>query len=175
MLKSYNIFRVHKLIEMLETKINKKVVLREAEDSSDDFFQSKHVNKRKGNFEKELDKKVRKTLPKLTKGIEEIKIAYNNKNWSDDKEKMLLELFSKLHVNNKLYKSNYIYGYYLLDSNNKKRCFYDLKSDYFYIDYDSIWRVFKRQFNINYDDIQSFVNNLSKKYFKLYDVTSLPH
>ena len=147
-------------------------ILREAEDSSDDFFQPKHVEKRKEDFKREFDKKKRGALSKLIKGLEEIKIVYKNKDWKDEKERLFLELFSKLHVDAKFYKSDYRYGYFLSDSNDIKTCFYDLKSNRFWIDYASIWRVFETRFDMNDDDIQSFIDKLLKEHFKLYDVTT---
>ena len=146
--------------------INK--ILKEVEDSSDEFFQSKHVNKRK----EKAKRAEREVLVKLKNGIEKIKMSYNNKNWKNEKEELFLKLFSKLHVDSKLYQNEYIYAYFLADSDNKVRCFYDLRSNRFWIDYASIWNVFRKQFNINYRDTQSFVNMLLREYFKLYDVTS---
>ena len=105
--------------------------------------------------------------------MKDIRIAYNNKNWSDDKEELFLELFSKLHVDSKLYQNEYIYGYFLADSDDIKRCFYDLRDNRFLIDYASIWNVFRKQFNINYRDTQSLMNMLLREYFKLYDVTAI--
>ena len=93
-------------------------ILREAEDSSDDFFQSKHIEKRKEDFEKELDKKKKEAIYKLAKGLEEIKIAYKNKNWKDEKEQLFLKLFSRLYVDDAFYQDEYRYGYCLSDSND---------------------------------------------------------
>ena len=60
-------------------------ILREAEDSSDDFFQSKHVNKRKENFEKEkrerykrFNKEHKDIFDKLSNGLKRIKRAYES-------------------------------------------------------------------------------------------------
>ena len=147
-------------------------VLREAEDTSDDFFQSKHINKRKEDLKRELDKKKKEALHKLTKGLEKIKTAYKSKDWRNDKEKLFLELFSKLHVDAKFYKNNYRYGYYLSDSNDIKTCFYNLKYDEFYTDHYSIWRVYEEQFNMHFKNVQSFMEEMLKEHLKLYDVTA---
>ena len=151
--------------------INK--ILREAEDTSDDFFQSKHINKRKEDIKRELDKKKKEALFKLTKGLEEIKTVCNNKDWRNDKEKLFLELFSNLHVDKIFLRNKYAYGYYLSDSNDINRCFYNLKTDYFLIDYDSIWKIFKIQFNMSFYDIHSLMNKLLKEHFKLYDTIAM--
>ena len=137
-------------------------------DVSDAFFQSKHINKR----EEEFKNRRKEIISKLDNDLERIKAAYIHKDWQDDKEKTFLKLFSKLHVDEIFFQSKYKYGYYLLDSNNIKRCSYDLKNDDFWIDYDSIWRAFEKQFDMNYYDILSFVKDMLKKHLKLYNVTS---
>ena len=151
--------------------INK--ILKEAESFSDDFFQSKHVNKRKEEFEKELSKRKIETLSKIIKGLKGVRIAYDNNNWSDDKEKLFLELFSKLHVDDKFFHNKYEYGYFLLDSSNFRKCSYDLKNNVFWISYSSIWRVFETRFDMSFHDIQSLMNDLLKEHFKLYDITAV--
>ena len=147
-------------------------ILREAEDSTDDFFQSKHIEKRKEEFKREFDKKNKEALIKLKTGLREIKAAYNNKDWKNEIEKLFLESFSKLHVDDKSCQYDHRYGYCLLDSNNIRECFYDLKSNYFRIDYDSIWERLNIQLGMSYYDTQSFVNKLLEEHFKLYDVTA---
>ena len=145
-------------------------ILKEAENSSDDFFQSKHITKRKEDFKREFEEKKREALSKLIKGLKEIKIAYKSKDWKDEKERLFLELFSKLYVDKTFYQNGDRQGYCLSDSDDIKRCFYDLESDFFWIDYDLIWKVFYEQFNINYNGIQLLMNELLKEHFKLYDV-----
>ena len=145
--------------------------LSDAANSSDDFFQSKHINKRREERNKELEKKKEEVIYKLTKGLEEIKTAYKSKDWKDEKEKLFLELFSGLHVDKALNQYEYRHGYYLSDLNDMKRCFYDLESNNFWMCYQSIWRVFELQFNMDYRDAQSFVKDMLKEHFKLYDVT----
>ena len=54
--------------------INK--ILREAEDSSDDFFQDKHINKRK----EDLKNMTNKMKHKFVKGLRNIKEDYKNSN-----------------------------------------------------------------------------------------------
>ena len=134
------------------------------EDFSDDFFQSKHINKRM----KELIKRERESLSKLQNGLIEIRNNCKDGKWRDDKEHLLLELFSKLHVDKKFYKDEYRYGYHLLDSSNFRKCSYDLKNNVFWISYSSIWIIFEKQFNMNYNDAQSLMNKLLREHFKLY-------
>ena len=150
--------------------INK--ILSEAEDSSDDFFQSKHVEKRKREFENILNSKKNRVLNKLELGVENIKSAYNNKDWKNEREKLFLELFSKLYIDDDFYQSEDLYGYLLYDDeNNSTCCFYDLKDNAFLTDYNSIWRVFEDQFNMKYDDIRWFMNKMLKEYFKFHNAT----
>ena len=148
--------------------INK--ILKEAEDFSDDFFQSKHVNKRKEDFENELSKRKREYLPKLIKGLKDVRIAYNNEYWESDKEELFLKLFSELHIENILYRNNDEYGYFLMNEHNNKECFYDLKSNYFWTDYSLIWKHFYIQYEMNYLDIELLIKNMIEKYFNLYNV-----
>ena len=54
-------------------------ILKEAEDSSDDFFQSKHVNKRRDNYIKKERTMKRENLKKLESGLKDIKTDYENK------------------------------------------------------------------------------------------------
>ena len=160
-------------------------ILREVEDFSDDFFQSKHINKRKEDLQKRLDKEREEALSKLTKGIEKIKASYNNKSWNDDKEKLFLELFSYLHVDDNLYQCDYLlivnniyshcinyrYGYYLrYNNNNVERCFYNLKTDEFFIDAYSIWEMFEYEFHMSRYDVNSLMINMLIKYFDLYNI-----
>ena len=146
--------------------INK--ILREAEDSSDDFFQSKHVNKRKESFE--MLKK--ETISSLAKGLREIRIAYRNDNWSDDKEELFLKLFSKLHVSKNFYDKSYVKGYYLTDDHNNKICFYDLINSRLIISNSLVWGPFQKQFHMSYVESQPFVEKMLKKYFKLNNITA---
>ena len=151
----------------MSTFVNK--ILREVEDSSDDFFQTKHLNKRRKDYNIELKRREKEALFNLAKGLKEIKIAYKDKNWKNYKEKLFLELFSELHVADNIDQNRY--GYFLLDSNNIKKCFYDLKNNIFWIDYESIWKTFETRFNMLYVDIQTFMKNMSEEYFKLHDAT----
>ena len=148
-------------------------ILKEAEDSSDDFFQSKHINKREEELDKQIKVKKKEALIKLKNGIKEIRIAYKGKGWRSDSEILFLELFSKLHVDTKLYQNEYGYGYYLLDKTNKETCSYNIKDDIFWIEYETIWKIFNTQLNMNYYDIKTFIKNMLDKYFNLHNV--VPH
>lgn len=119
-----------------------------------------------------LEKERREAYYKLINGLKEIKIVYKNEDWKDKRENLFLELFSKLHVDEKFYHSKFRDGYYLLNENNDRRCLYDFKNDNFWLSYRSVWRAFKLRFDMNYDDIQSFMNKKLRKYFKLYNVTA---
>ena len=146
-------------------------ILREVEDSSDDFFQSKHINKRLDDFEKYKNN----IFIKLENGLERIKTAYSKEEWTDNKEKLFLQLFSKLYLDNNFYEcnNNYREGYYLIKtSSNIKTCFYDLKSNKFFSNYLSIWYKFPSNFFMKYDSTKLFIENMIKKYFRLHDVSA---
>ena len=148
-------------------------MLREAEDSSDDFFRSKHIIKRKKYLERKFARKKRDVYQKLINGLQEIKASYESEAWRDDREKLFLEIFSMLHINNEFYQNEYMYGYYLLDKNFYRECFCNLMSDQFWIDYGSIWWIFKRRFFMEERDVKLFMTKMLKEYFKLDNVEAV--
>lgn len=150
-------------------------------DDSDIFFQSKHINKRKEDFakeqirDKERIEKMKQVLYKLDRGLEIIKIAYYIKEWSSNKEELFLELFSKLHVDDRPYRNNYEYnkafcGFYLINDHNNETCLCDVNNDCFWMFYYAIWNKFYVRLNMNCDEIQSFMNYMIKKYFNIHDM-----
>ena len=153
--------------------INK--ILKEAEDFSDNFFQSKHVNKRKEGFEKQLEIKKREALPKLVSGLNNIRILCKSEDWNDEHEDLFIKLFSTLHVDKKLHKVNtgyrIAYGYYLLDKNNTVKCFYDVDKNIFLLA-PSIWRYLYCDFYVDYGATQEFMNKMLKKYFEIYHTST---
>ena len=151
--------------------------MREIEDSSDDFFQSKHVNKRKEDFEREkrikkknLKDKKKKAILILKSGLERTEIAYKNKDWKDEKEKLSLRLLSKLHVANRFYRDEYQYGYFLLNNKNRKSCFYNLKSNTFWLDESFIWSELENKYDMSYYAVQLLIHKILAKYFELFDI-----
>ena len=147
-------------------------ILREAEDSTDDFFQSKHINKRKEEFKKQIEKEKYEAFFKLFEGLKIVKIADRHKTWKSDEEKLFLELFSKLHVDKEFYEDDYIYGCYLLDESNDKKCLYDIKTRNFFIRYDFFWSTSETIFMNQYYYVRKFVERMLRKYFNLYNVTA---
>ena len=145
-------------------------ILREAEDSSDDFFQSKHVNKRKEDIKREYEKKKREARYKLIKGLNNIKIALKSRNWESETERYFLILFSRLYVDKKFFENAFHCEYYLLNKHDKVVCLYNIKYDEFYVDNDSIWKKFEDIFFMRYTEIQAFMNKMLEKHFKLYDI-----
>ena len=140
-------------------------ILREAEDSSDDFFQSKHLEKRKID----IDNKNSKILLALKSGLKNVKKAYNNKRWTDEKEELFLKLFSKLRVDNKFYDEEegfYGAGFFLLNNRtNNKLCFYSLYKSVFCINYTHIEKEIAITFNMNTNETTSFLLFMIEKYF----------
>ena len=159
--------------------INK--ILREAEDSSDDFFQSKHITKRQNEFRKEKEITIRKAKEikiKLKTGLNKIKASYDAKDWKNDKEKLFLEIFSKLVMNAKTYSYKYNnilsieYGFYLInvEEEHKDACFYSVSRKSIWMSFNLIWIKFINKFNMTFSDVKAFMVKMLKKYFNLDDV-----
>ena len=155
-------------------------ILKEAEDSSDDFFRSKHINKRKEEIRKRekakrdaFNKKKKGYFYKLNKCLERIRIYYKSKNWEDDGEELFLKSFSELFVDNKFYSSMYEHGYILSNIRNNKMYFYDIINNELWINSDSLWMFLETQFDKSYNDIRTFINKMFEKYFKLHDTEVL--
>ena len=140
-------------------------ILKENEESIDDFFKPKNLKSREEKYEKEKQE----LLNKLKIGLSKIKSDYENKKWNSEPEKLFLELFSKLHVN-----ENYDEikdGYFLVNNHNKRMCFLDLKYQEIDMSYTYIWQIFKDEFHWNHSEIQSFMKDMLNEHFKLYDFT----
>ena len=161
--------------------INK--ILREVDNSPDDFFQSKHIKRRKEQFKKSEDMKLRESkiaLEKLRSGMRKILISYRNKDWESEEEEMFVKLFSMLNVDNKFYSYDYgdiidsDYGYYLetINGNYRQACFYCINKKRFWMSFDLIWNHFAIKFDMDDDDIQLFMNSMLKKYFNLSNIES---
>lgn len=150
---------------------------------SDDFFQSKHLNKRREQHLKEIEikekvllKREEKTSYMLINGLKKIRIALNDESWKDEKEKLFLNLFSKFRVSDAIWRNEYVRGYYLINESSIKECICDLNNDYFWINYESIWYAFEiRFYETSYCKTQLFMNDMLKKYFNLYDMTAYTH
>ena len=146
--------------------INK--ILKEAEDSSDDFFQDKHITKRQN----ELEKKKKRILIKLKRGFERIRIAYDNEDWKNEKEKLFLELFSNLHPHDRFYIGSAIMGYDILSNDrNYVFGFYDMIANNFFVNSTLIWVEFEDVFKMSHDDVQLLLSIMIKKYFNIQNVT----
>jgi hypothetical protein len=140
----------------------------EAEEFNDnnDFFKPKGIKQRIKKQEEE-----RKILcSKIELGLENIRTAYKNKEWKSEPEKLFLEIFSKFSLD-KEYDKNWE-GCYLLDGDNKRRVFWDLKHYDFCLSYGYIWDIFQNKFDWNYDEVQSFMKDMLNEYFKLGSFTS---
>ena len=157
-------------------------ILKEAEDFSDDFFQDKHINKRKEDIKRRENEKQqrlsnsnKKVFINLNNGIKEIKRLYRNKIWEDEREQLFLKLFSKLHavVRYTDYRKR-SYGCFLSNKHNKKVCFYDLHESTFWVSDELIWAKFEEEydFDVNFYAVQAFLTKMIKKYFKIYNVTA---
>jgi len=144
-----------------------KKILLENEEDIDSFFKPKNISSRKEKLQKEREE----FFSKIKSGLSKIKTDYENQNYQSESEKLFLEFFSQLHLDEKCVKE--WYGYFLKNDKNNKRCFFKLDVQYFDISYKYIWSIFRKQFSFGYRDIQSFMRNMLNKYLKLNEFT--PH
>ena len=155
--------------------INK--ILKEAEDSSDDFFQSKHVNKRKKDFRKKemiknnrLIRDANKLIDKLEKGLNVIKIAYDNKKWSSRAEENFLQEFHSLIVNHHIYRHDYfldVYVIYLMRPSYYKECYFEIDYHAITLEYDSIYQAINLDVDFSDRELKNFIQRMIKKYFSM--------
>lgn len=142
-----------KITNYMNKFINK--TLKEAKED-DSFFQPKDIERR-------LEERQREIVSKAESGLENIKIAYQNKKWNSEEEKSFLEIFSKLHLNKINDKEA---KYYFESEQNEVMCLLDLENNNFVISYDYIWLTKKKCIQLGirweYDEIKSMIN----KYFK---------
>lgn len=81
-----------------------------------------------------------------------------------DKEYYFKELLNYLTIKeDKIKYPDYIF--YFKDD----RCYfeYNTKNNYFYVNYDKVWKVFETKYHMNYNDTQSFIKKLVEDHFKL--------
>ena len=163
-------------------------ILKENEESIDDFFKPKNLKSRKIKFEKQkeielkrkeeqkrietskfidsLDFNEKEIAIKLLKGLELIKKEYKNKNYSNencenDTEKYFLYMFSSLHL--KLEFSKGIDYFYLLDHYDHIKIYIDLHyNEIFMTRFDYELLPIK-----NYEEKFNFFMDSLKKYFDL--------
>lgn len=151
------------------------IIINSAEDSSDAFFKTKHVHRKKEEF----NKKKLEVVYKLINGLEDIKAACKNEEWVNDKEKLFLKLFSKLYVAKRFRIRDHTHrffkdhGYYLFDiiEREQKICFYSIDNEIFWLDWSTIWRDIIFHFNhMKYEEVKQFIKDMLIKYFKMDDV-----
>lgn len=151
--------------------------LSESENFSDAFFQSKHVNKRKKIFEREIKNRRKKNrimnknaLLILEGGLERVITAHANKSYRNEEEQLFLELFSELHVDKKFFRDNYQREHFLLNKHDCRICFLDFKNNDFWIDFYTIWEKFEERFNMSYEEVSHFMKVMLTKHFNIHDM-----
>ena len=143
--------------------INK--ILKEAEDYSDNFFQSKHVNKRNKEFMRSREGKM---YHKLENGFKRVKIAYNNREWSIEKEKEMLRMLSERHVDSVLVDDEPHYvGFWILNDRDMLSFFYDIVDNELYLPARMIRSYEAHDLHYFYHEIESILKNIFLNYFKL--------
>lgn len=141
------------------------------DNSSDDFFKSKHLNKIRKDLQEKIDKIRTVTIPKIMRGLERIKIVRDSEKWKDVKEEVFIKLFSSLHIAGIFYLDGIENGIFLSNNINDEECFYSLKDNVLRINV-SIYNIFIGNFKMSYCDVCLFITDLFKKYFKLYNIAS---
>lgn len=136
-------------------------ILTNCENSSDDFFQSKHIEKRR---QQSIVERI-KIIHELQDGIDKIRTAYENKDWKDEKEKLFLEIFSSLHFDDKFHPEE---GYYLINVNNDAMCRYDSSNNIFCVNSHLICKVFDDLFDIKRWNTLLLLEVMIKEYFELH-------
>jgi len=131
----------------------------------DDFFKPKNLKSR----EEKLEKERQTYVDKLKLGLSKIKSDYKNKESHSEFEKLFLELFSQLHVNEKYDEA--FDGYFLKNNENETRCLLDLNYKEFSISYAYIWLCFEEKFKWENNEIKSFMENMLNEYFKFNEFT----
>lgn len=139
--------------------------LKEAKDMSDDsFFQPKNLRQKEEKV-KEKERKLKRILSKIRLGLKNIKAAYKNRDWKTKEEELFLKIFS--HVQLYKFEHEYFSGYSLMNGEMNEICFFDLKKDIFWVDNNDIWGMFGKKFHWKYNEMQSFIEQMLKKHFKL--------
>jgi len=140
-------------------------ILKESEESIDDFFKPKNLKSR----EEKLEKGRQKYVNKLKSGLSRIKSDYENENYHSEFEELFLEIFSQLHVDEKY--DEIQNGYFLVNTHNKSMCLLDLEWNLFEISTKHIWDVFENKFELHYLNVQTSMKEMFDKYFNLDEFT----
>jgi hypothetical protein len=77
-------------------------------------------------------------------------------------KEFLFEIYNSKELNQQKIIANYRFG-----------SEQDLKNTEFWFNYDKIWSVFESKFGMNYSEIQSFMNGMVEKHFKIRRVTTI--
>lgn len=157
---------------MIEFIRNSLSIIRK--DDSDDFFVDKHVNKRREEYAKKVaekriitELKEKETRDKLMNGITSILMACNNNILQSQKEKLFVEIFSKLKVYNDYGVSEHVESFAFLDDKHNKYCSYDFIINSFWMSYSFAYSRFRDYLDMSYVNTYDFMNEMLKKYFKL--------
>lgn len=149
---------MNKIIYKILTESKRKDLI-EAQNMEDDSFFQPKTKKR----DRESRKRRKEISSKIKLGLQNINIAYENKNWESKEEKTFLQIFSRFHLDKK------DTDYFLKYENGETKCLFDLQNDFFYVSEDYIWQPFSDELDWKYFETKSFIKNMLWKYFKLDD------
>ena len=89
------------------------------------------------------------------------------------KEQRFQELLSQIDIHQpKVDFGKYPNTIFWFDKNGKYFCEYDWKNGDFWFSYQNVWEVFRTEFNLNYQETMSFLNDQVEEHFKLKGVTT---
>jgi hypothetical protein len=113
--------------------------------------------------------KIEEKIKELEKQIEELK----NQSQKEEMEQWFKSLLNGLEIEIRADRQNSVY----YKKNGK--VFFELyqgsEEKYLWVDFDLVWFVFKIKYNLNYDEVQSFIKSMVEKHLKLSEVTPLFH
>jgi len=112
---------------------------------------------------------IKEKIQELEKQIESLKKECEN----EGMEQWFKSLLNGLKIEIRADRPNIVY--YKKNGNVFFRLYHDLINKeriYFFCDYELVWSIFEKKYNINYDEIQEFINSMVEKYLKLSGVIS---
>lgn len=84
------------------------------------------------------------------------------------KEQRFLELFQGLQIRSDIEKYPNFVFYYRGD-----RCILGIENSILWVSYSKVWSIFEREFDMEYTDIQKFIQDMVEKHFKWKGLTPI--
>lgn len=138
--------------------------LKETENiKNDPFFKPKNIEKR----DEEIKGQREKIVCMMKRGLEKIKMIYEQKGWETENEKSFLKIFHDLQVNTERQGS-----LMFVNSRNNAKVGFDYAHKAFYGMYYYTWQIggMEGTNSEEYGMLLTFIKRMIKKYFDLPDV-----